>query len=77
MVTTIQLEEKTKAKLDSLKDFERETYEEVVQKLLNLMEEENMELSEQTKKDIEQARKEFREGKGISWEEVKKRAGLK
>lgn len=31
-----------------------------------------MEISEQTKKDIEQAKKEFKEGKFHRWEDVKK-----
>lgn len=77
MATTIQIQEKTKHQLDSLKDFERETYEDVIQKLIGVVAEENMELSEKTKKEIEDARKEFRAGKGISFEDVMKRAGIK
>ena len=36
-----------------------------------------MELSEETKKEIEQARKEFRKGNFITENEMKKRLGLK
>lgn len=77
MVTTIQLQEKTKQRLDSIKDFARETYEQVIQKLLDIVAEEHMELSEETKKDVEKARKEFKAGKGIDFEEIKKEAGLR
>jgi len=40
------------------------------------MKEEDMELSEETKKDIEQARKEYKEGKTITLEEIRKELGL-
>ena len=49
--------------------FDRETYEEVIWNLL----EDTMELSEETKKDIEEARKEYKEGKFSTLEEVEKR----
>lgn len=76
-ITTIQIKEETKNKLDSLKDYPRESYEEVINKLLGIVAEENMELSEETKRDIEESRKEFRQGKWVSFEEVRKKAGLK
>ncbi|MBI2672774.1 hypothetical protein HYX19_00790 [Candidatus Woesearchaeota archaeon] len=76
-ITTIQIKEETKNKLDSLKDYPRESYEEVINKLLEIVAEENMELSEETKRDIEESRKEFKQGKWVSFEEVRKKAGLK
>ena len=76
-VTTIQIGGDTKNRLDNLKDYPRETYEEVIEKLLEIVAEENMELSEETKKEIEKARKEFKAGKGISFEEVKRKAGIR
>lgn len=76
-ITTIQIKEETKNKLESLKDYPRESYEEVINKLLEIVAEENMELSEETKREIEKARKEFKLGKGISFEEVRKKAGIK
>lgn len=76
MATTIQLSETTKEKLDVLKDYQRETYEQVIQKLIEHVAEENMELSEQTKKDIELARKEIKAGRFHTEAEVKKRLGL-
>jgi len=36
-----------------------------------------MELSEQTKKDIEKARKEIQEGKVHRWEDIKKKLNLR
>ena len=39
--------------------------------------EENMELSEETQKEIEIAHKQIREGKFVTEEEMKKRLGLK
>lgn len=39
--------------------------------------EEELELSEKTKREIKDSRKEFEKGKWISFEEVKKKAGLK
>lgn len=35
--TTIKLTKKTKARLDNLKAFQRETYEEIITKMLDLM----------------------------------------
>ena len=35
-----------------------------------------MELSEETKRDIEKAQKDIKEGRTVSFEEVKKKAGL-
>ena len=42
MVTTIQLQETTKTRLEVFKDFERETYEQVITKLLDIVTEEQM-----------------------------------
>jgi len=75
MATTIQISEETKSKSDHLKDYPIESYEKVIEKLLNIVAEEDLELSEETKMEIEQARKEFRAGKSVSFEEVKKKLG--
>lgn len=77
MATTIQVSKETRVRLEGLKDFERETYEHVIEKLLNIVAEENMELSEQTKNDIEKARKEIKAGKFVTEAEMKKRLGIK
>jgi predicted transcriptional regulator len=70
--TTIQVSCDIKNRLDRMKMFERETYNEVIERMI----EDDLELSEQTKKDIEKARKQAKEGKLISHEEVKKRLGI-
>ncbi len=75
-VTTIQIHGSVKDRLDALKDFERETYEDVIVKMLDVVAEENMELSAQTKREIEEARKRFRKGEFVTEAEMKKRLGF-
>ncbi len=58
MVTTIQISNKLQNELTKRKLFSRETYEEIIWGLV----EDTMELSKETKKDIEQARAEIRKG---------------
>ncbi len=72
MVTTIQVSEKLQEKLKKRKLYDNESYEDIIWDLL----EDSMELSEETKKNIEQAQKEIKEGKGKSIEQVKKELGL-
>ena len=67
-LTTIQISCDIKHRLDRMKMFGRETYNEVIERMI----EDDFELNEQTKKEIEEARK----SKSISHEEVKKRLGL-
>ena len=76
MATAIQISEETKNKLDYLKDYPKESYEKIIEKIVNIAAEEDLELSEETKMEIEQARKEFRAGKSVSFEEVKKKTGF-
>ena len=42
MPTTIQLKEKTKTRLEQLKEYPRETYDETVTKLIELAQEDNL-----------------------------------
>lgn len=72
MATTIQVSEQLKRRLDELKLYPRESYEDVIWDLL----EANMELSEEMKKELERAYKDIEEGKIYSHEEVKKELGL-
>ena len=69
MATTIQISDDLQKELSKKKLYDRETYEEILWNLI----EDTMELSEQTKKDIEQSRKEIIEGKTVSLEEIKKK----
>lgn len=68
MPTTIQVSDNIKQTLDRMKMFERETYNEIIERMV----EDDLELNEKTKKEIEIARK----GKSISHADVKKRFGL-
>ena len=72
MATTIQVSEDLKKALEKRKFAPTETYEEIIWDLL----EDTMELSEETKRRIELARREYAEGKTIPLSEVKKRLRL-
>ncbi len=68
MTTTIQISDHVKSTLDKMKMMERETYNEIIERMI----EDDLELNEKTRMEIEEARK----GKNISHAEVKKRLGL-
>lgn len=68
METTIRLSCDVKAQLDKMKLFKKESYNDVIEVLI----EDNLEINEKTKRELEQARKE----KSFSHEKVKKRLGL-
>jgi len=68
MSTTIQISDNIRNTLERMKLFQRESYNEVIERMM----EDNLELNEKTKKEIEDARR----GKSISHAEVKKRFGL-
>lgn len=68
MPTTIQISDNVKVILDRMKMIERETYNDIIERMI----EDDLELNEKTKREIEEARK----GKSILHAEVKKRLGL-
>ncbi len=72
MATTIQVSNKLMEALRNRKMYDKESYEEVVWDML----EDSMELSEETKRHIEQSRKEIKEGKTVTLAQVKKELGL-
>jgi len=76
MVTTIQLEEKIRDRLESMKIHPRETYNKVIERLIKNSEEEE-ELSPQTIKNIEMALEDVKSGRVYSTKEVRKRLGTK
>jgi predicted transcriptional regulator len=76
MVTTIQVEEKTKEELERVKLFPRETYNEVIIRLVMTSQEET-ELSEETIKNIEKALEDVKKGRVYSTEKVRKELGIK
>jgi len=71
MVTTIQLEERIKTKLDKMKLHPRETYNTVIERLLYDTAEE--ELSPQTIRGIESALNDIKNNRLYSTADVKKR----
>jgi len=72
MATTIQVSEKLAKELKNRKMFDNESYEEIIWDLL----EDEMELSAETKRDIEIARAEIKAGKTHTLSEVEKALGL-
>lgn len=72
MPTTIQISEKLQKELANRKMYDKETYEEIIWDLM----EDALELDEETKKEISQARQEIKEGKYHTLDEVKKELGL-
>jgi len=72
MPTTIQISDNVKNILDKMKIYERETYNEVIENMI----EDSLELNEETKKEIEEARRRVRSGKFLTQEEAEKRLGL-
>lgn len=77
MATSIQLEKRTKAKLEKMKIFPRESYDDVVNRLLNVTEEDEGILSEKTIKDLEEGVADIKAGRVYTSEQVKKKLGLK
>ena len=72
MPTTIQISDNVKAVLDRMKMMERETYNDIIERMI----EDDLELNKKTKIEIEEARKRIKSGKFITQEEAKKRLGL-
>jgi predicted transcriptional regulator len=72
-MTTVQLSVKTRNELEKLKMSERDTFDDVI----NMLIEDNMEVNAETRKDIDAAAREEKEGRVVPHEEVKKRFGLK
>ncbi len=70
--TTIQLSQEMKKTLEGMKLHPRETYEEVLDRLL----EDLRELNDQTKKEIEQAIREVKAGKYRTHEQLKAEMGF-
>ncbi len=69
--TTIQLSKEIKKTLESMKLHPRETYEEVLERIL----EDLRELSDRTKREIEQAIREINAGKYRTHEQLKSEMG--
>jgi len=78
MATTIQLSPETRDKLSRLKSSPRETYDEVLNKLLTLVPEGDEEgtYTQSFRVGLLSARLDLKEGRVVGHEKVKKRLGL-
>lgn len=78
-LTSIQLQKKTLSKLKEFRDYRRETYDELLNKLMRIIEalEKKPMLKKEVIEEVEEARREFREGKGISTAQLVKELGIK
>ena len=74
MPTTIQIKDETLERLKYFKEFSKESYDEVINKMLD--EKEEGELTDETIEDIKIALKDVKEGKGESIEDVAKEFGI-
>jgi len=72
MSTTIQISNEMRDQLNCLKLFRRETYNDVIERILEDMQE----LNKKTKKEIEQSIKEIESGHYKTHEEVRKELGF-
>ena len=78
MATTIQVSDTTKKELESIKDYPRQTYNEVIGKLVDVYEavSENKELRDDLLEEIAEARAEIKAGKGMTTEQLMKKLGV-
>jgi len=76
--TTIKINPVTKSELDKFKQYENESYDELVRKLVRIvwMCKKQPRLSQKTIKEIEKARQEIKKGEFYTEEEAKKILGL-
>ena len=72
MQTTIQVSGEIRDTLERMKIYKRESYNEVIERMI----EDNLELNEKTKKEIEEAKKRIDQGKFLTMEEVAKKYGV-
>ena len=72
MGTTIQISNELLNKLQMMKIHSKESYEDLIWDLI----EDRMEFSEETKKNIAEAERDFKEGRTVSFEEVKRNLGI-
>ena len=72
MPTTIQINEDIRSILNQMKLFERETYNDVLERLI----EDVREINEETKNEIENAINEIKDGKYVTHEKLAKDMGF-
>jgi len=77
MITSIQVTSEVKQKLDELKNYPSETYNEILSRMLEIMAETREELSSQTLNNIQKSLDDIKAGRVSSHKEVKQRLKLK
>ena len=77
MITSIQVKSEVKQKLDELKNYPSETYNEILSRMLEIMAETREELSSQTLNNIQKSLDDIKAGRVSSHKEVKQRLKLK
>ncbi|MEW6222351.1 MAG: hypothetical protein AB1476_03400 [Candidatus Hadarchaeota archaeon] len=76
MATTIQVEERVRAKLEEIKMHPREPYSRVIERLITYCGEEG-ELSPETIKNIETALEDVKKGRTYSTKDAKRKLGIR
>ena len=77
--TTVVIPRTLKQELDSMKESNRETYADVIGRLVHIAKEDDeahLELSEETKKKLARGQEDFRKGRFYTTAELKKELGL-
>lgn len=75
MKTTIQVDRKVKDRLESMKAHPKESYNEIIKRLISISYDEQ-ELSEQTVRNIEEALEDIKRGRMYTTKQVKERLTL-
>ena len=76
--TSIQINTETRKRLTKFKEYTRETYDEILNKLMTVVErlKSEGELTEETKKAIEEGRRDIKAGRKYSTKELLKSLGV-
>lgn len=76
MATTIQVSERLKKRLLKHKASPRQTYEEVIERALEALEEDDLEFSAEFKKKLRQGRRDVAAGRTYTTERLRRELGL-
>jgi predicted transcriptional regulator len=78
MSTTIQVSDRVKKELEALKEYRRETYNDVIEKLVSVFRavSEDYELKEEVLEEMKEAREEIKAGKGLTTKQLLKELGV-
>ncbi|MFH0737449.1 MAG: hypothetical protein V1827_02035 [Candidatus Micrarchaeota archaeon] len=76
--TTVLLHKETKQRLEEMKEYAKESYDEVINKLITIVRlvKDEGKLSPETLKDIEEAREQIKKGRGMSTKALMEKLGI-